>query len=146
MAADNRIRGQEVTILISQDDELRDEISEISKFSFIDMLEIISRAYLGQKSEKKDTIFKGVKGSMDVDMSSVRLLQFADAVKKKAKRETPDVVFTITAVLSFPDGTSANVIFRNLAFGEIPTDVAGRAEYVKTSFSFECEDTELQFS
>lgn len=145
MASDNRIRGQEVTVLFSIGDEIQQSLNDISDFSFSYMFEIMSKGYLGQKSEKKSTIFKGIKGSFNADVSSQDLFRLAESVRQKATNEAPDTAFTITGVLSFPDGSTPAATFRDVALGEIPINAANRAEFVKVTINFECPDVEVNY-
>lgn len=145
MAVDNRIKGQDVTILLAQDGTLLDEFNEISSFEYTDELELISKGYLAQKSEKKDMIFKGVKGSFELDMSSQNIFRLRNAIVNKAKNITPDAEFNVSGVLAFPDGTTPTFAMQNVSFGPIPTNISARADYVKVKLEFACEDLSITF-
>ena len=143
-AQDNRIKGQDVTILIAQDGNLLDELNDINDFEFTDLLEIITKGYLGQKSEKKDTVYKGVKGSFSLDLSSKKYFTFRQAVLNKAKRITPDVTFNVSGVFSFPNGDTPTITFLDVQFGNLPVNVKARGDYVPVKLDFECEDSTVQ--
>jgi len=144
--SDNRIKGQDVTILITQDGNLLGEFNEISNFEFTDEIEQISKGYLGQKSEKKDMIFKGVKGSFQLDIATQDYFKFRNAVVNKAKRITPDVEFNIAGVFAFPNGDTPTISFQCCSFGELPVNVSNRNEYVNVKISFASEDTNVTFA
>lgn len=146
MAPKNRIKGQEVTIIVSVDGEIREEISEVTKFSEEDVYEIISKGYLGQLSEEKDMIFKGTKGSIDLDISSQKLLAFRNLVREKAQRIKPDLEFTISIVLSFANGDTPTINYRGCAFGGFPLEIADRVQYVKCTINFECSGGDARLS
>lgn len=146
MAPKNRIKGQEVTIIVSLDGEIREEISEITKFNEEDVFEIISKGYLGGLSEEKDMVFKGTKGSMDLDISSQKLLAFRQLVREKAQHIKPDLVFTISIVLSFSNGDTPTINYRNCAFGGFPMDISDRVQYVKCTINFECSGGDARLS
>ncbi len=137
---DNRIKGQEVTILLSQDGELLDEFTEISNFSIEETIDIMSKGYLGEKTERKDQMYKGIKGSFEMDLATTTYFRFRDSVINKAKRITPDVEFKISAVLSFPNGETPTCTLPNVTFGSLPMDISGRADYIKIKLSFECQE------
>lgn len=142
---DNRIKGQEVTILIAQDGELLDEFTEISNFDFEDVMDITSKGYLGEKSERKDQIYKGVKGSFEMDLATTTWFRFREAIINKAKRITPDVEFNVSGVFSFPNGETPTVTFASVTFGGLPVSIPARADYIKIKMSFECRDATIAY-
>lgn len=143
--ADNRIKGQDVTILVSQDSVLLDSFQEISNFTFEDLLELISKGYLSQKTEKKDMIYKGVKGSMELDISTQDVFRFRNSVVNKAQRITPDTQFNFSGVLGFPDGSTPTFAMNDVSFGGIPIEIGSRGDYVKMKLEFECSELLITF-
>lgn len=136
---EQRIRGQETAILISRDGQLESSLVNIRNFSFAYLLEIQSTGYLGEKSERKDEIFKGVKGSLELHLHNQDFMAFEKAILDRAQRNLPDLIFNITSVLSFPNGQTPTYVFPDIKFGEIPHDFPERAEYVTMKLDFECE-------
>jgi len=139
MAAESRIRGQETSVLIVRDGALEASLVDVRNFNFAHQLEIQSQGYLGEKSERKDEIYKGVKGSMELHLHNQEFIAFEQAILDRAQRNTPDVIFNITSVLSFPNGQTPTFLFADVKFGEIPHDFPDRAEYVSVKLDFECE-------
>lgn len=137
--ADKRIRGQETSLLIVRDGALERSLTNVRNFSFAHMLEIQSQGYLGEKSERKDEIYKGVKGSFELHLHNQEFIPFEQAILDRAARNTPDVIFNVTSVLSFPNGQTPTYVFADIKFGEIPHDFPDRAEYMSMKIDFECE-------
>lgn len=140
-----RLRGQEVSIVVTRGSVLEDTLVNIQNFNFEPESEIQSQGYLGEKTERKDAIYKGCKGDLELHVHSQDFLRFAKAVQDQQKRITPDLVINITAVLFFADGTTPSIIVRNVKFGSIPINVANRADYVKIKLDFAADDYEIQF-
>lgn len=140
-----RIRGQEVTILIVRDAALEAELTDIKNFTAELMTEIISKGYLGEDTEQKDEIYKGTKFSFEMDNHSPDFLTFSAAVIDRAKRRTPDTVFNISAVLAFPDGRVATVLFPDAKFGPQPINVPERGDYVSIKYEGEVSNVSIAF-
>lgn len=135
-----RIRGQEVNLLFTQDGELLDTLTDIKNFQFDAKLEIKEEGYLGEKTNRHDYIYSGVKGSFEMHLHRAKWLEIQQAVISTAKRETPDVVFNITAVLAFADGTTPTVTFPDVNWGPQSTNISARTEYVSVKCEFACDD------
>jgi hypothetical protein len=139
-----RIKGQEVQILIVQDSVLQDTLTDIQDFNGELELEIKSQGYLGEKSNRKDEIFNGVKFDMSIHMHSQDFFVFQQAIVSRAKRITPDTVFNISGVFSFPNGDTPIMLFPDAKFGPQPLSISSRGDYVKAKIAGECDDYDLQ--
>ncbi len=126
-----RIKGQEVSVLIVQDGNLQDTLTDIQNFNTEMVFETKVQGYLGEKNDRVDYIFHNAKFDMELNLHTQDWLNFMLAMKKKATRETPDVQFNITAVLSYPNGDTPTVLFPNVSWGPVPMNVSTRGDYVK---------------
>lgn len=135
-----RIKGQEVSVILTRDGVTENELTDISNFNAELEMEQISQGYLGMKTELKDDIFKGVKGDMELNIHSSDIFPFAQAVLDRTKRNTPDVVFNIAGVFSFPNGETVNLRISDVKFGALPFNTGSRADYVKVKLDFVAED------
>lgn len=140
-----RLRGAETSILIVRDGQLEDTLTDVRSFNFEFELEIQSMGYLGEKTERKDEIMKGVKGDLELHLHSQQWFAFVNAILARSARETPDVVFNITSVLSFPNGQTPSVTLADVKFGAIPHSTASRDDYVSTKLDFACEQAAIAF-
>src|SRR6266850_2549701 len=116
----DRIRGQEISILVTRAGDLESSITDIQNFNVELQFELKSVGYLGEKTERKDYIFKGVKFDFEMHTHSQDWIPFVIAVQDKAKRNNVSTVFTITAVLAYPDGTTPDVLMNDVSFGALP--------------------------
>lgn len=140
-----RIKGQEVSVLIVTDGALEAELTDIQNFNAEMMVEQIAQGYLGEKTERHDDIYKGTKGDFEMNHHSQDWFTFINAIISRAKRETPDVKFNISAILSFPNGQTPTVLFPDAKFGALPLNIGSRGDYLKTKVDFVVDDFEVQF-
>jgi hypothetical protein len=135
-----------VSILISDNDVQQETLTDIQSFHVTAMFEIISKGYLGEKTERKDMILKGIKFEMELHVHTQDYLSLVQDVHDKAQRIKPDLTFNITAILNFPNGDTPEVLLSDVSFGEMPTDVQSRGDYVTVKLQGECEDQEIELS
>ena len=146
MGVPQRVRGDDVNILVTQDGDLQDTLTDVVDFDSTFMVELISKGYLGEKSERKDMIFKGVSFKMTMHLHKQDFVRFIKAIVNKAQRLTPDVVFSITGLFSFPNGETPVVLIPNVSFGEVPQTVPARGDYVKVKLEFATDDDQVTTS
>ncbi len=132
-----RIRGEEVEVVLLVDGVTQGTITAIKSFEMSYQLEIKSEGYLGEKTDRKDSVFKGIKGKLAVNLESKEIFTVIQKIVDKAQRRVPGTVINIKAALNFPNGDRVRIIIPAAEFGEIPLNFAGRTEYGETSFDFE---------
>lgn len=145
MSAETRIKGQEVIARITRGAQV---LATFTTFRSIDIryqLQVISAGYIGETTERKDDIFKGVSGTLETDVADQEALVFADYLARRAQRkiEAASSRVNVTATFNFPHGQSPRLLIRNLAFGEIGFGISGRDAYVTNSIPFEAEQPRL---
>ncbi len=145
MPQSQRIKGQEISIIIVNDNVVETELTDFQDFNSETMLEIISKGYLGMKTELKDSIYKGDKGDFTFHVHSDDVFRYEQAIKDKARRDTPDTVFNISQVFNFPNGQTVTVLYPDVSFGAISKNTSERASYYEVKQSFECSSTEVTF-
>jgi len=138
-----RIKGQEVAVTITVDNALQATLTDIQSFDAELMLQTKSVGYLGMKTDLKDDVFNGVKFDMSLHIHSNQWFIFANAVKTRSQRFTPDTVITITGSFVFPNGDTVNFIIPDAHFGPIPLNIPSRDDYVSVKLSGEAEDIVL---
>lgn len=80
--ASQRVLGQNVSVIIIQDSDILDEVNCVRSFSFTYELEIKDEGYIGETTNRKDSVFKGIK--LDMELHTNR----SDA-KAKPPRSSP---------------------------------------------------------
>jgi len=139
-----RVKGQEVSILIVRAGVLEDTLTAIQSFNVEMQSETKTQGYLGEKSNRTDDIFNQVKFDMELNLFSQDWFAFQQAIIDRQKRITPDVIFNISAVLFFPSGQTPTVLLQDVKFGTMPLNVANRGDYVKVKLDGVCDDFEVQ--
>lgn len=146
MSVAQRARGDGVNILVTQDGDLQDTLTDVVDMDATFMTELISKGYLGEPSERKDMIFKGCSFKLSMNLHKQDFVRFLNAVVSKSKRLTPDVVFSITGVFDFPNGETPELTLDDVSFKPLSLSTKGRAEYVDFTIEGECSDIDFQES
>ena len=146
MAGGPRIRGQEVSVIITRDSVVETELTDIQSFSFTYQFEKKKDGFLGETAPRVDMVFMGVKGSIKMHLHTQDYFLFVEAVKAIAQRKTPDSFINVTGVLSFGNGETPSMVMEKDVFGDIPIDVSARGDFVTATHEFECSDCVAQFS
>lgn len=140
MADEVRLKGQETEVLVSRGRQLVQSLSFIQSSSIQYDLESNKQGYLGQRTVQVDDVFMGVSGSFVAHAKGQEILTFVDYLKLRAQRRASgtqeELRVNLTARFSFPNGQTPKLLVPNLAFGNIPINIAGREQYVTISFSF----------
>jgi len=135
----DRIKGQEVSLTITSSRGVESAIQDIQSIEFQYDRDILSEGYLGQTTEQKDDIFKGISGSLEAHMRSAEALDLVTRINNVSKRRLPGESIEIAATMNFPDGRR-RVIIPNAKFGNIPFRASGRDEFVSLSMDFAADD------
>lgn len=142
-----RVKGQEVRVTFTGPTGTETGLSDIKSFEFELQLEILSEGYLGETTERKDDIFKGVKGRMVLHIEQQEYFRFTQRVKERSQRRTSaNARFDATCSVALPNGQRPRVLLEDLFFGPLPMNVGGRDEYVEATIEFECSDLRYFFS
>ena len=138
-----RIKGQEVTVTVISPNGPERSLGDVQSFEIEPMLEVLSEGYLGETTERKDDIFKGVSGSMEINLEQTDFFVFQNAIIERSQRRIPAAnVISVNATLAFPDGTFQNILMEDVFFGATPMSVGSREDYVSVSLDFECSEVQ----
>ncbi len=138
--ADQRIKGQEVETLIVVDGVVQENITDIRSFEVAAKLEIKEEGYLGEKTNRYDEIFNGVRGRMELHFENADVFTLIQSVANRAKRRTPGVQINIKATLNFPNGDRSRIQINDVALGELPINFGSRGDYGTLAVEFQAED------
>lgn len=143
MANEKRLLGQESFINLIRDGSIDKSFKAVVNYEFTDQLEILDEGYVGETTNRKDSIYNGTDFSMEAAMKDEKELELRTALIAKARRQIGaanriDISFT----LAFPNGASRNVTLLDCEFGNIGWSIGGRAEIVKSSWEGSCSETQ----
>lgn len=137
MAEKQRIKGQETEVLLIADGQIQDTIDAVQNFEIELQLEILKEGYLGEKSMRRDEIFNGVSGKMDLHFSDQTILKLAANIIQRAQRRTAGYQVNVKTTLNFPGGDRPRIVLPNVSFGALPINFGSRQDYGKATLNFE---------
>lgn len=121
-------------------------LSDVVSSEIVFQREILTEAFLGETTDRKDDIFKGIEGNLEVQIESQDVFRFIQRINDRSKRRTPaDEVFNIVTTLQMPNGQRPRVLLENCFFGEVNMNTGGRQEYVTLRIPFGCSDGRFLF-
>jgi hypothetical protein len=138
--AETRIKGQEVEIVIVSGSTPLETITDIKSFEMTAQLEILREGYLGETTDRRDEIYKGVKGRMELNFENDDIIALMRQVVDRARRREPGLKINIKATLVFGNGDRPRINIPNAFFGEIPMNFGSRSDYGSITLDFEAED------
>jgi len=138
--SDQRIKGQEVEVLLVVDGDMIDTVTDVRSFEVAPKLEIKEEGYLGEKNNRHDEIFNGVRGRMELHYENADVFDLMQSIIDRAKRRTPGTQINIKATLNFPNGDRPRVLVKDAHFGEIPFSFGSRSDYGTVSLDFAADD------
>ncbi len=137
---DARIRGEDRELRIISDGEVEGLITAITSCEFEDQREIKSDGFVGERTNRKSSVFNGCRGNLALQIESSEWFDFMTKTKAKAKRETPNVQFNLIGTFLFPSGEIKQLSIPDVSFGAIPLRVSSRTDYVTATLDWEASD------
>ena len=141
--ADQRLKGQETELRLIVDNNVQDTITDIRSMNISIQLAILQEGYLGETTMRRDEVFNGVTGSIELHIENEDIFTLLNSIVNRARRREPGVKINAKTSVRFPNGQNKIIMISNIFFGEIPFGFGGRAEYVTTSLHFEAEDYQI---
>ena len=144
-----RIKGQEVDITMTLNGAPYGNITDVRSFEINIELDLMSEGYMGETTERKDSIFKGVTGKMEMHVSHPDVLKLMDTLVSKAARSGKFAaskvnIFATLRMVSI--GKSPKVQLLDVEFGAIPLNFASRSDYGTVSLDFACSNVNFTYS
>lgn len=130
--------GQDVALRIVQDDTVYAELNFQNSFNDSADVEIKESGHLGEKVNRFTEILNGYSGDFECQVKTAAWVDWSLAVEARARREVLGSVFSIVRVDRYSDGTNLTVTYEDVAWGQIPTSVGSRGDFVKVKGSFKC--------
>lgn len=137
--ARQRLKGQEVEIIAIVNGAPQASLSAVRSFSFTYQQEVKSEGYLGEKTNRRDSVFNGISARMEVHTNDPDILTTINTIVDKARRRTPGTIINVKVTLNFPSGRRARVVIPNVEFGDIEVNTSSRTDYTTVTMPFEAE-------
>jgi hypothetical protein len=141
-----RIKGQEVNILITLDNEVQAEITDIQNFNLTDQFEMLQQGYLGRTTDDFDEVYKGVKFDFEMHSHSQDYFTLRQAIEDRARRKQPDLVFNIVVTLLYPNGDTPTITLPDVKWGPGALNAPARADYLKIKMEGGCSGPDVEES
>lgn len=146
MPGNQRIRGEQVEVLIISARTPESGVTDVRSLEFTFKMEIKEEGYLGETTMRHDEIFNGISGKIDIHFEDEGVFTMIQKILDKAQRrniEAAQVKFNVKATLNFPNGDTPRVIFPDVHWGEIPVNFGSRADYGMISLPFACDNCKV---
>ena len=143
--AQQRIRGQEIEVLVVVNGAPKTNMTSVRSFEVTLNTEVMSEGYLGETTERKDSIYKGVSGKIELHFDNQEVMKVYQAIVDKARRRTPGTKINIKATLNFPGGQRPRVLISDCEFGPMPLSFGSRSDYGTASLDFEASDVSFMY-
>jgi len=138
-----RIKGQEVSVILVVAGVMQDEITDIKSFDVTREFESTEEGYLGETANRYDEFYKGYSGSMELNFGSRAVFDLMTSIQDRAQRREPGTVINIKATLNFPSGERRKVLLQDAFFDSIPMSFGSRGDYGTVSLSFKGADVRV---
>lgn len=135
-----RIKGSEVGVVITSDDGVERSIDAVGSLEITVQIELLTEGYLGETTNRRDDIFNGVEGSLELHLERGQFFALVEKIKDRASRRTPGARFDLVSIFAFPNGDRVRGVIGDVYFGEIPINTGGRGEYVSSTINFGASD------
>lgn len=142
--AEQRIKGQEVTVSVVRGGVLEASFTEIKSFNMTVKSEVKKQGYLGEKGSRVDDIFDSVDFDFEMHVHNTEWTTFVTAVQQRQKRELPDLEINISGTFFYPNFETQAWVLPDCKFGDIPIGISDRKEYVNIKLSGSVTDFQLQ--
>jgi hypothetical protein len=142
-----RLKGQETAFAVVGPDGEEQGLGDVVSAEFVFRFDILTQGLLGETSDRKDDIFKGTRGRMQVQIEAQEAFRFIERAKDRSQRRRPaSDQFNITSTLALADGSRVRAAFDNIFFSDMPVQVGGRDEFVTLDIEWEAEDGRFLYS
>lgn len=136
---DQRLKGQEVSIRIVNDNVVVGAIESIAAFNDSVLFEQKEAGYLGEVTNRFDEILNGYSGDFEFHCTKADWIEIVNSIEARARREAPNLTFNVVRVDLYPNGDSLTFNYIDVKWGAVPTNVSSRGDFVKVRMEFKCE-------
>lgn len=140
--ATQRIKGQNVSIAVTGPNGEESVFEEAARsVQMTVQMEVLAEGYIGESSNRRDDIFNGITGQVEVHMQTAAFFRFMNRAKARAQRRTPAAErFDFVGVFAYDNGERVRAVIEDVFFGEMPVNIPSRGEYVTVTLNFEAQD------
>lgn len=137
--AEQRIKGQETEVLFIANGVPQDNLTAVRSFEIAAQMEILREGYLGETTDRRDDVFRGIRGRMEIHLENESILNLWTTIVDRARRREPNIRINVKSVLQFPNGQRPIIVLPDVFFGELPMTFPDRGSYLTSTFDFEAD-------
>jgi hypothetical protein len=132
-----RIKGQECELLMTVKGQPQLTTTDIRSFEIGFQFDIMREGYIGETTQRRDEIYNGFRGRMEMHVENDDFLQIINAIADRSRRRAAAIKINLKVTLNFPNGDRPRVCLNDVYFGEMPLGFGGRGDYGTFSLDFE---------
>jgi hypothetical protein len=134
------VKGQEGQLRFIKGGEIVDVFTNVRSWNMHSQMSIISTGYIGEKTNRRDEIYNGTKGSCVIHFNKGSIFTRFRELIDRAKKQISDFKVNAVFIMNFADGTTKKILVPDIKFGEIPLSFGARENYGEITLDFEAED------
>jgi hypothetical protein len=138
-----RVKGQEVEIVVLENGEPRENLTFARSVDLRFKTELKEEGYLGETTNRYDSIFNGVGGSLEFHFDSPEPFNIIRSLVNKARRRDGQTTINIKCTINFPSGRRARCVVRDAEFGELPVSFGSRSDYGTFRLEFGASEAQV---
>lgn len=138
-----RIKGQETEVSVVRNGRVDRAITAIQSFEMTVQLETLDEGYLGETTNRKDEIYKGVSGTIELHLETADVFALELQVVDRARRRTPGVKINIKTTLRYPNGDRVRVLIPDIFIGSPSLRAGSRQDYLSKRLEFVASDYQI---
>ena len=131
-----RVRGEDLTVRVTKDGEEVLGLDNVISFTGTILIDTQTAEFLGQVGQSVDEILNGAEGQMVLQYGDAGVFDFVQLIADRAARRKPGVVVNVMGQMVLPSGEVRIMLFKNVAFGNIPFNFASRPAYGELTLSW----------
>ena len=141
MADELRIKGQEIQVRITQGGDLKRTLTAVESLTFTVKVDILRKSYLGETTDRRDDIYRGVALELSIDSESPDVIDLLTAIRDRASRRTAasETQVNVTFSMAFQQKRK-RISIPDLHFQDPGLSVSGRDAYVPLKLTAEAVD------
>jgi hypothetical protein len=141
-----RLKAQETALVITRGGVVENTLTDVKDLSITFQSEVNKMGYLGQKTDLTDDVFVCVDFDFEIHTYTQDWLKFLVAVNDRQKRNQPNLVINLAAVLFYPGGDEPQIFLPDAKFGPLAMSFPERKDYVGKKISGSSDDWDLALS
>lgn len=140
---EQRLIGQDVILTPFLQGVPQEPYTDIRSFEVVFMTEIIKDGYTGQFTDRRDMVYRGVRGSFELHFSNKGVFTLIAGILNRARQRRGGNRIIMQAALLFPNGDRPLIVSEEAVFGEIPLSFQDRTSFASIRMDWEADDVRL---